>query len=592
MRHMSTRGRFIFGLATIAIIASLALSACPNPAANGDPPSPYAGAWKTEGSSYFILDESGLAETKQFRGSWSVEDHRLTISPSSSLFAGLRRTLSAAAGAAVVAAGDSTWNVFIDGGLLYADHDRYLFTRTSEGAGIPGVYERIGQGLVEGIDPPTWTKELVTIATGEPASLVYEIFTSGNYDSGTGAGTWTGAMTLTGDADLPAVDAVDWRAISISIANISPSTPAFPDGSYTFCFFGDGALTINTAAMSPFTPERPSVYAGGFRLGADGIKKPGYWRDGTWTQLQRIDETLDGEVSDLVAGADGGFLAVGTCDKGGGFDQAVFWKNGTTPQSLASIVVAGDPNWTQARAVSFAGDNWYIAGSGGDEGGIERAILWENGVPLRLDSDDPLKPSRAMAVLVTSAGGWYVAGRSENSSGLGLPGYWQDGTWVDLTAASGIVDYTITSLALDDEGVVYAGGYGMEGAVRRGVYWKDGTPTEETTKYNTEPSAVLDILPLAGGVYTASDLTAINGVEVAAFRKDGLDPPVYGTKADAPEAWTKSFAIHNGDVYLGGSRALDGAVKTPGLWIDGVWTALPLGGDSGGGEVQAVAIGG
>lgn len=183
----------------------------------------------------------------------------------------------------------------------------------------------------------------------------------------------------------------------------------------------------------------------------------GYWKNGTWTQVEVLAANLDTPdqqemmrqicfIRNLVVQGSDVYL-VGFGPKA----EAGYWKNGTW---VALPVPAGSagcyPNWLVVQL----NDVYVLSGSG-------TIGYWKNGAWVGLPSPDASPSSMAMAVsLAVDGDNVAVAGEvlknlSSNgdfqSSSVSVPGLWQNGVWnplsvPDTASSNGMLVVSMTKL--------------------------------------------------------------------------------------------------------------------------------------------------
>jgi len=138
----------------------------------------------------------------------------------------------------------------------------------------------------------------------------------------------------------------------------------------------------------------------------------GLWKNGYFQTLTRVDDKRNSQATSVfvygedvyVAGYEGGFI---------GNPVALLWKNGV-PQVLTTEEYYYDyhrpSDSKRAHSVFVSGNDVYVAGEGRKYGGESFAVLWKNGIPIHLSEIE----SGAQSVYVLGAN-VYVAGYIMNN---------------------------------------------------------------------------------------------------------------------------------------------------------------------------------
>ena len=202
-------------------------------------------------------------------------------------------------------------------------------------------------------------------------------------------------------------------------------------------------------------------------------------------------------------------------------------------------------------------------------------------------STPPSGPSSGVTIY---AGGYYT-----NSSGVGVPGYWKNGNWVDLPSLGGY-EAAVTSLVISGTDV-YAAGWcwtGNDSTTQTPGYWLGGlwSVLGGPGSYG----AVTDSIALppgdvfVGGYYFTKNSYGLVQVPGYWSKSGWVGLPtqsIYGATVNA-------ILSAGGHTYAGGwstkviSTGPTVFVAYPGYWLDGGWAPLP---DAGyGGSVNSLAV--
>ena len=280
-------------------------------------------------------------------------------------------------------------------------------------------------------------------------------------------------------------------------------------------------------ALSLVVSESDVYVAGSPGLGDNRV--PGFWRNGTWTDLVSFPGANFGSATGLaVSGSDicvGGFNA----------QSPGYWMNGVWVGVTPPLGLGAQCGTT---ALALSGGDVYTAGYWTDvDSPTATAGYWRNTTWVGLTPPLSL-PNCVTSAMAISGNNIYIAGEaSGNTPGSTVFGYWQNGTWVGLAPAPGLAPGMINALVTAGSDV-YAGGSSMswkgQGGVETPCYWLDGTWVG---------------LPLPAG---------------------------------ATDGHVEAMAVSGNDVYAAGNTDAG-----PGYWLNGTWTSFA---GTGGGVVHALVV--
>jgi len=334
-----------------------------------------------------------------------------------------------------------------------------------------------------------------------------------------------------------------------------------------------GKATSNPGTLAVSPAAAPDVYAAGYVADVNGNRVPGYWKNGTWVDLQMPAGAGEAFVNKLVlsggdvyaAGnavlADTGVLVAGywhgftwnplpsldptqssaaTCMVVSGTDVYVggkstqdvdltvagFWLNGNW-NPLPPADPTADPSSSIVKALELEDGTILAGGSSTGPQGVRIPGGWNNGVWAPLPVINPLFQSSLQDATLTEFGDVYAAGISQADAGTIVPGFWANNTWFELPATNGAAESTVTAIAVEG-GDVYVAGGSYDGTTTFAGYWKNG------------------------------------------FWIDLLSPDVADTQATAGN----SLVLSGSDVYVGGWYQNTTGLYLPGYWLNGEWVGL------------------
>ena len=238
--------------------------------------------------------------------------------------------------------------------------------------------------------------------------------------------------------------------------------------------------------------------------------------------------------------------------------------NGT---SYTFMIKVTDPGGNKSNGVAvFARTSTviYAGGNSSNSSGILVPGYWKNGTWIGLPQLSPLKWAKVKS-LVVSGNDVYAGGYSINSMDVWVPGYWKNGDWFELprmTSSTG----SVLSLAVSGSDV-YGGGYIVDdsGLLAIPGYWKNGTWVG-LPKISSAGSDYVYSLAVSGGDVYAGGINFgfpgywKNGTWVGLSQTSGM---------------VTSLFIDGDDIYAGGSQFEEAVGGVTGYWKNTIWTPLP-----------------
>jgi hypothetical protein len=227
-------------------------------------------------------------------------------------------------------------------------------------------------------------------------------------------------------------------------------------------FTGDGAtMTVRAIAvrvgLASSTPSSAT-----YQMAAYSDRVPGYWKNGNWFGLPRLDNTKRANVLSI---------AVGYSTDTASLIRACYWKNGI----LYPTAPANSQTYFYGIAIAANGDV-YTCGSGGTGSASDpyyAGYCVNGGSPTILTGIPGGKGSEALAIAI-SGSNVYICGYSLDSSGVAVPGYWINGTWTELPPYATGFDGMAEAITISD-GDVYIGGYSCNSSKQEiPGYWLNG----------------------------------------------------------------------------------------------------------------------
>jgi hypothetical protein len=232
----------------------------------------------------------------------------------------------------------------------------------------------------------------------------------------------------------------------------------------------------------------------------------------------------------------------------------------------------------------------YAVGNVNSTSGLGLAGYWLNGTWIGLLPLDASLSAQAADIAVVGSD-VYIGGYCEDSSGEQMPGYWLNGTWVGLGMPSGYHGGFVNCITLSG-GNVYVAGYCYDSSYTEiASYWVNGNWAGLTPPSGQAAGFGVTALCVSGSdVYIAAPINSSSGVGIPGYWRNGtwvglpaLDNQVL--------ALVSALVVSEGVVYAGGYCWTDGG-QVPGYWVNGTWVGLPLLSGSSQGQVNAVAVSG
>lgn len=175
------------------------------------------------------------------------------------------------------------------------------------------------------------------------------------------------------------------------------------------------------------------VYAGGFldtnyyESVDPGAHRPGYWVDGVWNELPMLDETQFSQVNSLQLSNGhvyaGGFSNTNINDSP--ISVPGYWLDGV----WNSLPVSDSKCSAVVNSISVSNNHIYAAGND-----CYTPVYWIDGVSTALPNTEGYGVVNSLSV--TDDGHVYAGGTISDSDSNSTPGYWLDGTWIELELPS------------------------------------------------------------------------------------------------------------------------------------------------------------
>lgn len=210
------------------------------------------------------------------------------------------------------------------------------------------------------------------------------------------------------------------------------------------------------------------------------------WKNGNLMPLEKTD--YDGLPQEVIVSGGDVYLCGQVKERTDAAVLAAYWKNG-------KLVKLEDTKASAALDIKVVGPNIYAAGWARFP--RASAVIWVNGAPTRLNSDDYYSYASGVSVVGNDI---YVSGWSEDSSGTtGRALYWKNGTQYALTSPG--VNGAATDVFIDGTDIYFCGDLYTPDGLYTPVYWKNGIVTI-LGNYNTR-NAASSIFVKNGDVYVA-----------------------------------------------------------------------------------------
>jgi hypothetical protein len=255
------------------------------------------------------------------------------------------------------------------------------------------------------------------------------------------------------------------------------------------------------------------VYVAGYIV--DGIRKAGYWKNGTWELLHG---TSAAEATDIVVSGSDVYVA-GYYTNASAKTVACYWKNNS-----AGLVDLYDDtnNHGRANGITVDGSDVYVAGYYDD--GYTKACFWNDSLAkVDLYTAD-YSEGYAIAVSGTDV---YVAGYYRELYGMILTlkaGYWKNssGGLVPLHEATAAKAF---DLAVSGTDVYVAGYYKNASTVEAACYWKNNAAGQVDLFSDTVNEGRAYGICLDGtDVYVAGYVN--EGTQTACYWRNGARTPL------------------------------------------------------------------
>lgn len=151
-----------------------------------------------------------------------------------------------------------------------------------------------------------------------------------------------------------------------------------------------------------------------------------------------------------------------------------------------------------------------------------------------------------------------------------VPGYWLDGTWIELPTPSGTVYGEVKAIAAAD-GRLYAGGNyeTADGSDYEPAYWVDGAFTELPRLWPGKGGRVLALAVSDGRAYAGGYAVSAADTRIPGYWLDGTWHGLPSSQAPGTGSAVTAIAVSGGKVYAAGIRD-----SVPGYWVDDAWTPL------------------
>lgn len=296
----------------------------------------------------------------------------------------------------------------------------------------------------------------------------------------------------------------------------------------------------------------PDIYAAGNCKNSSNRYVPGYWKNGTWTNLENYYGDYDAEVFSFIM--DGDDIYAGGYSKDNTLVVAGFWK-----------ISGGTTTWT-----GFANPS-----------GNYEAIVW---------------------TITVNNGTVYAGGYCKDSSGNYLAGYWttdSDGTttWTALSDSALSDTAFVRGLTVGEDGNVYASGYYFDPAGIACCWINDSAHREEfTNDYGSYGEFGFAIAIDGSDIYVGGGcIIDSDSNENAGYWKITDSVKTWTELAftnDGPWAEINTMTINGSDIYAGGWSSDADFVTIAGYWKNGTWKECTNSYASSEAYVKAIAIDG
>ena len=311
-------------------------------------------------------------------------------------------------------------------------------------------------------------------------------------------------------------------------------------------YWKNGKMTVlhkDDSNVESIAISGKDVYAGGSIMELDPIQRDGngeaefihtagYWKNGKWTLLNRLNPRNSSEVEKIfVHGND--VYACGYIKK---IDFTIpseysyarvttvgYWKNGKWVGLSTSTETEGKYVWESKPGAGIMND---LIVSGSDvyacgyvkRSGTEIPVYWKNGVLVELPFLTGNKFGSASSIFVSN-NDVYVFGKSDDESGKAKICYWENGKIKTLPSSK--VDYTLQVKSFFVSGKdIYIGGYSGDYSSYIAGYLKNGKWIALKSPDGFKRSKVNALTVFGKDVYAAGYYVDNKGNEKAGYWKN------------------------------------------------------------------------
>jgi len=362
-------------------------------------------------------------------------------------------------------------------------------------------------------------------------------------------GDWSSIYSFAVSAAKPVL------AVPVDLATIIDTTPYFDwsdvVGSTAYCIqvsaestfaapLADiGTLTASNYALTVVLSDNTSYWWHVAARNADGV-----WSD--FSQAYKFSIDLDPALNPIAIPGEG--------------QISLSWTNPTTID-FAAIEITWAPTGgspTQPVIVSKPGTSQMITG-------LANGTSYTFMIKV---TDLGGNKSNGVTVSARTSTVIYAGGSSSNSSGIPVPGYWKNGTWIGLTQPSLLKWAEVRSLVVSGNDVYAGGSSSITSGIQVPGYWKNGYWVE-LPQLTSSTGSVLSLVVSGSDVYGGGYIVDDSGLlAIPGYWKNGTWvglPKI----ASAGSDYVYSLAVSGGDVYAGGIN-----FGFPGYWKNGTWVGL------------------
>lgn len=326
----------------------------------------------------------------------------------------------------------------------------------------------------------------------------------------------------------------------------------------------------------------PVIYAGGNCKNSSNRYIPGYWKNGTWTNLENTYGDYDAEVLSFVM--DGDDIIAGGYSKNNTLVVAGFWK-----------ISGGTTTWTEldnpsgnyaACVMTITVDNGtvYAGGYRTDSTGNYLAGYWTTtagGTTSWTALTDSVLSDTAFVrgIAVSEDGDVYAAGYYFDGSNNAIACCWKNNSLnrAEFTNDYGSFGAFGFGIATDGSDVYVGGGCVTNADSHENAgYWKITTEDTTWTEHaftNDGPWAEINVMIINGSdIYAGGFSSDATPVTIAGYWKNGTWQECANSYS-SDEAYVKGMAVYGSDVYAAG-YCKNGSIYTGGYWKNGAWNEL------------------